>query len=300
MDLVLELCDTYALDRVYATLLPAKPSEVAAASINATIPYLTTESAFKGAWANLVSFLPHSSAPEIIASPIAKNVTANLSPLSSWPRDYIPRQIISLFVITIIGIHILYYLFAGFSYYFVFNHEMMRHPRFLKNQVRKEIIQSESSFPGMILLTLPWFFGEVRGWSKVYGGLGEVGEYGWGYLVFSAFWCVAVPRTLYRQTDLQPFHPRFLFVTDFGVYCIHRGLHHPAIYKYIHKPHHKWLIPTPFASHAFHPMDGYAQSLPYHIYVYVFPIHRILFLALFVFVNCWSILVGFLSIIYPL
>ncbi len=50
-------------------------------------------------------------------------------------------------------------------------------------------------------------------------------------------------------------------------------------------------VPTPFASHAFHPVDGYAQSLPYHIFAYLFPLHRYVYMALFVFVNCWSILI---------
>lgn len=51
-------------------------------------------------------------------------------------------------------------------------------------------------------------------------------------------------------------------------------------------------VPSPFASHAFHPVDGYIQSLPYHIIIYMLPMHRILYLGMFVFVNCWSILVG--------
>lgn len=50
-------------------------------------------------------------------------------------------------------------------------------------------------------------------------------------------------------------------------------------------------VPTPFASHAFHPLDGYLQSVPYHFFIFVFPLHRWLYLALFVFVNFWSILV---------
>jgi lathosterol oxidase len=28
---------------------------------------------------------------------------------------------------------------------------------------------------------------------------------------------------------------------DLGIYWIHRLEHHPSIYKYIHKPHHKWI-----------------------------------------------------------
>lgn len=50
-------------------------------------------------------------------------------------------------------------------------------------------------------------------------------------------------------------------------------------------------VPTPFASHAFHPVDGYLQSVPYHLFIFLFPIHRLLYLVLFVFVNFWSILV---------
>jgi sterol desaturase/sphingolipid hydroxylase (fatty acid hydroxylase superfamily) len=50
-------------------------------------------------------------------------------------------------------------------------------------------------------------------------------------------------------------------------------------------------VPTPFASHAFHPLDGYLQSVPYHLFIFVFPLHRWLYLGLFVFVNFWSILV---------
>ena len=33
----------------------------------------------------------------------------------------------------------------------------------------------------------------------------------------------------------------FLVFTDYGIYWVHRTLHHPSIYKHVHKPHHKWL-----------------------------------------------------------
>ena len=79
-----------------------------------------------------------------------------------------------------VGIHVLYFLFAWMSYRFIFNHEMMRHPKFLKNQVKLEIQTSVRSFPGMMLLTLPIFLAEVRGYSKMYDGLDT---YGYLYLV---------------------------------------------------------------------------------------------------------------------
>ncbi len=49
------------------------------------------------------------------------------------------------------------------------------------------------------------------------------------------------------------------------------------------------IIPTPFASHAFHPIDGFSQSFPYHLYVFLFPIHKVEYLALFIFVNIWTV-----------
>nr|AER36156.1 delta7-sterol-C-5-desaturase [Flammulina velutipes] len=195
----------------------------------------------------------------------ASNTTLTVS---AWPRDYIPRQLVSLCTITLIGIHILYFAFAYASYKWIFNHDMMRHPRFLKNQVRLEIMTSLKAFPGMMLLTLPWFQAEVMGYSRLYEGLDT---YGYTYLVLSV--------------------PLFLLFTDYLVYWVHRILHVPVFYKALHKPHHKWIIPTPFASHAFHPVDGYLQSIPYHLFVFIFPLHRILYLILFVAVNFWTILI---------
>jgi len=120
----------------------------------------------------------------------------------------------------------------------------------------------------MMLLMLPWFLVEVRGHSKLYT---RVDEYGWAYLVLSV--------------------PLFLLFTDYAIYWIHRWLHIPFLYKRIHKPHHRWIVTTPFASHAFHPVDGTCQGMPYHFFIFLFPLQRHLYLGLFIFVNCWTILI---------
>lgn len=51
-------------------------------------------------------------------------------------------------------------------------------------------------------------------------------------------------------------------------------------------------VPTPFAAYAFHPLDGYLQSIPYHIFIFIFPLHKKLYLILFVLINFWTILVS--------
>ncbi|KAK4055017.1 c-5 sterol desaturase [Microbotryomycetes sp. JL221] len=202
---------------------------------------------------------------------------AQLPFLDSLDRNNIIRQCLSLYVLTYIGIFILYFSVAGFSYYFMFDHRMKQHPRYLQNQVKKEILFSLDAFPMLDLLTLPWFLGDVRGYSKLYDSVAE-GPFGaqggwkpWAYMALSA--------------------AAFLFFTDYCIYWIHRWLHIPFFYKRLHKPHHKWIVPTPFASHAFHPVDGYLQSVPYHFACYLFPIHKYMFIGLFTFVNLWSILI---------
>ena len=187
---------------------------------------------------------------------------------ATWPADYLPRQFLSLFLITTIGGIALYLITAALSFHFVFDKRLMKHPQFLKDQVRLELQVSLTSAPLMTLPTALMFLLEVRGLSKL------TDSYGTGTL-----------GLLSAGRDIVG----FLFFTDMCIYWIHRGLHHRLIYKHLHKLHHKWKIPTPFASHAFHPIDGFMQSLPYHIYPFLFPLNKISYLALFVFVNIWTV-----------
>ncbi|KAK4512645.1 uncharacterized protein ATC70_003349 [Mucor velutinosus] len=190
--------------------------------------------------------------------------------VSSWPRDDFWRINLSLFMITCIFGWILYLVTASLSYYLVFDHDYMKHPKFLKNQVRMEIECAVGAIPWMTMLTLPFFTGEVLGKSMLYGGM---------------------PKNVYEWLYLAASVPSFLFFTDCGIYWFHRWMHHPLIYKHLHKLHHKWVIPTPFASHAFNPCDGFLQSLPYHLYVFMIPMNKYLYLFMFTFVNFWTVMI---------
>jgi Delta7-sterol 5-desaturase len=177
MDLVLEICDHYAFDTIWAHLVPLSPVssdslQAAASIVNASAAPKLAGGLALSKWADVFSFLPYSLPPAFTSSP----------PISAWSRDYVPRQLLSLTFLTLVGIHVLYFLFAGISYKYIFDHNMMRHPRFLKNQVKLEIQCSLGSFPGMTMLTLPWFQAEVMGYSKLYK---NVDEFGWFYLVAS-------------------------------------------------------------------------------------------------------------------
>ncbi|WP_203559911.1 sterol desaturase family protein, partial [Klebsiella quasipneumoniae] len=90
----------------------------------------------------------------------------------------------------------------------------------LRQQIYQEILQS------IITVTAGGPLGGLcqlmvmKGYSKVYY---DVNDYGWGYLIFNFFFYVAFTETF--------------------VYWIHRWLHtFPLLYKYIHKPHHSFIV----------------------------------------------------------
>jgi lathosterol oxidase len=142
-------------------------------------------------------------------------------------RDSIYRQIISLWIILTLGGTLLYFIGAGGSYMFLFDKETMKHPKFLKNQIAREIYLSVASLPWTAVVTVPWFFFELRGYSKLYDHVEN-------------WWEIPVQLV------------GFLVFTDCFVYWIHRGFHHPWVYGWLHKPHHTWKVTTPWAALAFH------------------------------------------------
>uniref|UniRef100_UPI00358E22C6 lathosterol oxidase isoform X1 n=1 Tax=Myxine glutinosa TaxID=7769 RepID=UPI00358E22C6 len=185
-----------------------------------------------------------------------------------WMEDDAVRQFLSLFVISIISGMILYLGCGLISYQLIFDHNTMNDKLFLKNQVYREISDSLRSIPWMAAPTALLFLAEVRGYSKLHEKFD-----------FSAFeWlCFASSAVT------------FILFTDMCIYWIHRGLHHKDVYQTFHKLHHTWIIPSPFASHAFHPVDGFLQGFPYHLYVFLFPLHKVLYLMLYLAVNIWTV-----------
>lgn len=254
MDIVLELCDTYILDKLYAFALPVQTAPfIHIGHVNSTIHGDRETKVWKYTPASsYISFIPK-----------------NAAYMSYWDRDNIFRQAISLFFITWFAGATVYFIFSTFSYLVVFDKKTFQHPKFLKNQIRMEITQAVKAMPLIALLTTPFFLAEVRGYSKLYET--------WSHQPFPYY-------------NLFQF-PLFLIFTDFCIYWIHRGLHHPMIYKKLHKPHHKWIMPSPYASVAFHPLDGWAQSVPYHIFPFIFPLQKFCYLALFFFVQIWTIMI---------
>jgi lathosterol oxidase len=67
--------------------------------------------------------------------------TPHVYPETFLPTDPI-RQFISLWLMTTIGGAFLVFIPDTISYYFFFDHNLMKHKRFLPNQVRKQYIKT--------------------------------------------------------------------------------------------------------------------------------------------------------------
>lgn len=267
MDVVLNYLDDHWLDSVYTTLFPS--------STFAPSAQLLTSPTLKDSACTLARSLANIG--------VDASTTITDSPtLSLFPRDSIIRQLVSLFFLAWSSSFLLYMGVSILSYYYLFDRRLEHHPRFLKNQIKMEIDMSLRSQPIIAAMIVPWFVAEIRGKTLMYDNFNDFGA-GW----FQGTWAEGMGPWVYTAGSMAV----FLLFTDFCIYWIHRWLHIPAIYKRLHKPHHKWVVPTPFASLAFHPLDGYAQSVPYHLVVFILPVHKWIYLGLFVIINLWTIVI---------
>lgn len=181
------------------------------------------------------------------------------------------RMFSVLYVILSVGGFLLYMFSAGISYYAIFvlfpGTLLDDDDRKVKpGQVAREIRVSLQGIPVVSALTACMYMLHWYGYGRVYT---DVHEYGMAYLAASIV--------------------LFLLYTDCLIFWIHYGLHFKPFYEIFHKTHHSFKFPTPWAAIAFNPFDGFFQSLPYHLFTFMFPFYNWAYLAMFVFVQVWTI-----------
>jgi lathosterol oxidase len=166
---------------------------------------------------------------------------------------------------------ILYGIGSGLSYHWHFGRKRRRlMPDYVPNrrENRWAILLSVLSIAGNCLLLLPVLLAIGDGHSRLYE---SVGEHGWAWAALSVAGAIA-------------------FVES-AIYWIHRGLHTPLLFRWLHCHHHRFRMPTPFISFAFHPLDNFAQSAPYHLYIFLVPMPEAAYLALLGLAAVWTLLI---------
>ncbi|MGI9551584.1 MAG: DUF2147 domain-containing protein [Aurantibacter sp.] len=81
----------------------------------------------------------------------------------------------------------------------------------------------------------------------------EVAEFGWFYLIFSLALMIL-------------FHDTYFYWT-------HRWMHHPKIYRHVHRVHHRSTNPSPWAAYSFHPWEAIVQAAVFPIMLFAIPVH---------------------------
>ncbi len=135
-------------------------------------------------------------------------------------------------------------------------------------EVRRSLKWSFFSIAGNAALMMPVHVFIASGYSKVYF---DIDDHGWGWIAVQAVLILAITETL--------------------VYWAHRALHTDFLYHYVHKPHHSFVVTTPWAGVAFNPLDSFMQALPHHICIFLFPIHFGVYLAFVSFLTLWAVMI---------
>jgi Delta7-sterol 5-desaturase len=68
-----------------------------------------------------------------------------------------------------------------------------------------------------------------------------------------------------------------VFLHDAYFYWTHRLMHHPRLFRLMHKSHHRSTNPTPWAAYAFDPLEAFVQAGIFPLVVFLYPIHPLAF-----------------------
>ena len=130
------------------------------------------------------------------------------------------------------------------------NRRIQEKQRSTPSIIRQEIKNSIITILIFAIIDVALYVAQLNGYTQIYD---NVNEYGWGYFVFSILLMILL-------------HDAWFFFT-------HRLMHHPKLFKYIHKVHHQSTDPSPFAAFSFHPLEAVVEAGAYIIFSFLFPVH---------------------------
>ncbi|MGH6625356.1 MAG: sterol desaturase family protein [Burkholderiaceae bacterium] len=118
-------------------------------------------------------------------------------------------------------------------------------------QRRREFAYSMLTVVIFSLVGTSVLIGYHLGWSKIYF---EPNQYGWPWLLSSFF--------------------VFVVLHDTWFYWTHRAMHHPRIFRWMHRTHHESVAPTPWTAYSFSSAEALVQALYLPLALLVLPVHQ--------------------------
>lgn len=96
----------------------------------------------------------------------------------------------------------------------------------------------------------------------------DISERNWGYWAFSVI--------------------AMIFIHDTYFYWAHRAMHHPSVFRLIHRVHHQSINPSPWAAFAFHPLEAIVEAGIVVIIAFLLPFHASALLAFLFFMTLYN------------
>jgi Delta7-sterol 5-desaturase len=90
-----------------------------------------------------------------------------------------------------------------------------------------------------------------------------------------------------------------LFLHETYYYWLHRWMHHPKIFRYVHKVHHESNITSAWTAFSFHPFEGLLQALFLPALLLIMPMHLYVLLIQLTFMTLSSVINHLDIEIYP-
>jgi Delta7-sterol 5-desaturase len=174
------------------------------------------------------------------------------------PYDLSNMSVFSLLVLIMFAMVVFrYLLIAGvfFGYFYVLSFESWQNRKistvaYRKGQFAREIYWSVLTsliFAGAGAFTaLLW----QMGYTSIYL---ESSDFGWVYFGISIMIAMIVHETYY--------------------YWLHRWMHHPRVFRWVHKVHHDSLVASPWTAFSFHPLEGLLEAIILPLIVIWIPMH---------------------------
>ncbi len=119
-----------------------------------------------------------------------------------------------------------------------------------RKRISYEVKYSMSSLAIFATMALGTRWATVNGYTQIYT---DFSEYSWAYFIFTVV--------------------AFIFIHDAYFYFTHRAMHHPKIFKHVHKVHHMSNNPTPWAAFSFHPLEALVEFGIIPIMIFAMPLH---------------------------
>ncbi len=142
--------------------------------------------------------------------------------------------------------HLIFYVFAKERFAHRKINYRLRQPGQSWREVRWSALTSLAFGVAGTLMLLAW----QKGYTQIYN---NVKDYGWTYLVASLIIALLLHETYY--------------------YWLHRWMHHPKVYRKVHKVHHDSIVTSPWTSFSFHPLESALQAILVPLLVFILPLH---------------------------